>query len=118
MKDRIIVWFVRFLAAAIVILAIVFVIWLRRNTSIISPTPTPQQVVENNENFPETGEDFFAGFVAKTLVVPDSLKVGVFAEPRTLNLPADFDISLFAANIDTARFLHLTIKETCMRLSA
>jgi len=104
MKNKILVWLVAILVVALAITLILASIWLRRNTSVLSPTPTPQQITENNENFPEMGEDLFNGFVAKALTVPESMKQGVFATARTLNLPADFDISLFATNIQGVRF--------------
>jgi glucose/arabinose dehydrogenase len=43
--------------------------------------------------------------VAQTLIVPDALRQGVFASPRTMNLPPAFNISVFAAGLGSPRWI-------------
>ena len=43
--------------------------------------------------------------VAQPLLVPDALRSGVFAQERTLNVPAGFGISVFAAGLESPRWI-------------
>jgi hypothetical protein len=47
----------------------------------------------------------FGPLSSVTLDVPAALRTGRFAEPRALNLPADFRISLFTARLDRPRLM-------------
>lgn len=66
----------------------------------------PTATVAAEATAPPAGGNGEAGPpVAQTLLVPDALRQGVFAEERTLNVPAGFGISVFAAGLDSPRWI-------------
>lgn len=93
-----------------------FAAWfLWKNTAFIRPSPSPEQVRENNKgpSAPNLNGGMNANsapptLVAQTLEVPDQFRRGTFATPRTLLAPSNVTVSVFAAGLDAPRFFTLT----------
>lgn len=87
----------------IIFLLSLIVYWLYRNTSLLRLSISKQQIVNNNSETVSTDNTDYANLVAKEVIIPSKFKNGNFASPMTLNLPEDFEISLFYAGLKGPR---------------
>lgn len=83
------------------------VYFLAKNTSVFSGNLDESQLVANNQNT-DVLQDKYTQLQEQQVSVPERYKKGVFAEARTLSLPIDFKISLWAAELDNPRQIDWT----------
>jgi glucose/arabinose dehydrogenase len=90
----------------LVILSIFGVIFLRNNTSFLNFDISEEEISQNNLNPTslEVAEIDLVNLVSKELVVNEIFQSGAFSEPRTLNLPEDYEISVYAGGMRAPRF--------------
>lgn len=89
--------------------------YIYNNTSFLRFSNQSQEVSENNQNILTEDEKIkgamqqeeldLINLVAKKLEVDDKYLSGVFAQTRTLNLPQDFNINVYAAGLNAPRFM-------------
>lgn len=103
----------------ILLLVIIFLIFLvfvlyyiNKNTSLLGLNIEEEAIEKNNQNIifeddevdgQEEGVDLVK-LESKELIVPEKYREGIFSESRVLNLPAGFEISVFAAGMKAPRF--------------
>ncbi len=85
------------LTLLVVIAAIIVV--LRLNNPPVSTSTNPPVTTD-----PTLGESLLQPPAAQTLEIPDAYKTGVFGSPRTMTLPANLHMSVFADGMNTPRF--------------
>jgi glucose/arabinose dehydrogenase len=76
------------------VVVVTFAVYLLRKDNSSNQTRSEQTV--------ETPKDFL-NLVEKTVIVPEQFKKGTFATPQTLNLPANFKVSVFASDLGAPR---------------
>lgn len=85
-----------------------------RNTEFFTK-PNREEIIENNSSSPtneETIDIDLTTLVPKNVIVPEKFKSGIFSEPKTLNLPENFEISVFEANLNAPRHMDFTNEGT------
>jgi len=81
--------------------------FLAKNTSILSGNLNDSQLAANNQNA-FISENKYTQLLEQELSVPEKYKTGIFAEAKTLSLPADFKISLWAVGLNNPRQIDWT----------
>lgn len=97
--------------AALLVGGVIF--GIRRYTSLLSGNISEESVQKNNtnpvsptdedENTAPSAEFSLTELIVQTVDVPEQYRTGVFATPHTLLLPADFRVSVFAADLSAPR---------------
>lgn len=91
----------------LLLLAITFVglivFYLARNTSFLTRSIDQQTLTLNNKNSEEF--DRYANLISQELIVSEDQKVGIFTEPKLLNLPEKFKITLWASGLNKPRHM-------------
>mgnify|MGYP005837029881 FL=1 len=95
----------------LLILAIVFVglaiYFLARNTSFLVSYIPDTELDANNQNV-ETQSNRYTELQEQEVIVPNRLKQGIFENNKTLNMPLDFQVSLWALNLSSPRQIDWT----------
>ena len=97
-------WFTRRIAAASVVVALVAI------TAIVAVRAAPWQLTPTEAAATQlsanvvSNSPIAAGLIETTISVPDGLRIGAFAQPRTLDVPPGISVSVFAL-IDRPRAL-------------
>lgn len=90
----------------LIALSIFGIVFLRNNTSFLNFDISEEEISQNNLNPTsiEVAEIDLVNLVSKELVVPELYKKDTFNEPRTLNLPEGYEISIYAGGMRAPRF--------------
>lgn len=103
---------------ALLLLVVIFsglaIYFIAKNSSGV-PTPSPSMVVNefntkaeaNNQNTTSVTSKY-TNLKAQLLIVPEIYKNGVFSDTKTLSLPEDFRISLWAGDLESPRQIDWT----------
>ncbi|HRO65365.1 MAG TPA: hypothetical protein PKU78_04045, partial [Candidatus Dojkabacteria bacterium] len=95
-----------FFLLLILMLIIIGVVFLKNNTSFLNFNISEDEISQNNLNptSPEAEERDLVNLISKQLIVPELYQSGAFSEPRTLNLPEGYEISVYAGGMRAPRF--------------
>lgn len=96
MKKKILIIIIVLLTLAIATIAY----FVNSNTHFLNFFPNSEEIAKNNDNF--SGD--LSQHRAQTVIVPDKYQEGIFSEERILNLPENFEISVFAVGLTKPRF--------------
>lgn len=90
-------------------LFVVFAVYfISTNTSLLNKNPNVEDISKNNAATIESlTEADFSNLVSKDVEVASTIKSSVFSERRTLNLPKQFNVAVYAAGMTSPRFLTL-----------
>lgn len=90
----------------ILILIIIGLIFIKNNTSFLNFNISEEEISQNNLNptSPVEEEVDLINLVSKELEVNELFQSGAFSEPRTLNLPEGYEISVYAGGMRAPRF--------------
>jgi glucose/arabinose dehydrogenase len=94
------------LISVIIVLVILLAIggFLWKNVSILGLNADKSDIQKNNSSSNEDSIDFQT-LINKKVIVPEKFMSGVFAADRTLNLPENFEISVYANGMSSTRSL-------------
>lgn len=95
-----------FFLLLILMLIIIGVVFLKNNTSFLNFNISEEDISQNNFNptSPVVEEVDLVNLISKQLIVPELYQSGAFSEPRTLNLPEGYEISVYAGGMRAPRF--------------
>lgn len=79
--------------------------YVKENTSFLNFNVKQRDIEKNNDSTQTSDTTNLTTLTPSTLIVPDKFKNGVFATERTINLPENFKISLFAGGFTSLRFM-------------
>ena len=96
------IWIV--ITAIIVIIVVIFLFYVYRNTSFLKINISEEEVENNNQSTPTSEQTDYTELKSQKLIVPEKYREGVLVDDRYLNLPEDFEISVFAAGLEAPRF--------------
>lgn len=102
--------------AVVLLIIIALVVYLAQNTSLFFSISN-ENLIQNNENIVSSPSDLEADdqgdlntLTSTSLIISDQFKKGVFSQPRNLNLPEGFEISVWAIDLRGARAIDFTAK--------